>query len=60
MSLRNLNDLIKKYEEIRRQIDSIESRRMYGPFSVINDLRIIDEFIKDLKEVNKNVVHKPK
>jgi len=48
-----LEELIKKYEDIRKQVDSIESRRMYGPFQTINDLQIIDKFIKDLKEVNK-------
>lgn len=52
-----LKELIKKYEDIRKQIDSVESWRMYGPYVTEDNLRIVDEFIKDLKEVNKDVVH---
>ena len=53
MSLKNLNDLIKKYEDVRKEVDSIKMRRMYGPYKTQDSLFIIDEFIKDLKEVNK-------
>ena len=51
MSLKNLNDLIKKYEDVRKQVDSMESRRRYGPYATSDSLCIVNEFIKDLKEV---------
>ena len=52
MSLKRLNDLIKKYEDKRKFVNSMEARRKYGPFATSDRLLIIDEFIKDLKEVN--------
>lgn len=58
MSLKSLNDLIKKYEDIRKKLDSAESRFTHNPQQTEDSLFIVDEFIKDLKEVNKIVVHK--
>ena len=52
MNLKSLNELIWKYEIVRKKVDSKESRRMLGPYTTIDKLRMLDEFIKDLKEVN--------
>ena len=50
-SLKNLNNLIEKYEDKREFVDSIEARRKYGPFATSDRLLIIDEILRDLKEV---------
>lgn len=36
---------------MRKFTDSMKSRRMYGPYATSDRLLMLDEFIKDLKEV---------
>ena len=51
MGSKSLNDLIKKYEDIREQINSEMSWIKFGFTKTRDSLFIIDEFLKDLKEV---------
>jgi len=45
-----LEELIKKYKDIRDEIDNPIAWR-FGPKSVKSDLLVIDTFIKDLREM---------
>lgn len=51
MSLKSLNDLIKKYEDIRKKVASFESRIMHSTNQTEDSLFIVDEFLKDLKKL---------